>query len=535
MREGVLCWYPFCSETTVLDMSGGVLTEMLRKRCAQVSVPCDDSNDAYDYTVVLDPDDFSVEALRSLRVKLNSHGRLLLAYENPFALRYWSGKRSPATGLPYDSLFGHGKGVSKAELSIRLKLAGFEGQKWYYPLTDHWFTREVYSENYLPNEHLNQRFMPYVADDISLQFDERWLYREVIRGGAFEFMCGAYLVEARVCGQDEPCKVDYAAVTEYRESAKRFATTVLNNGFVNKVPLHEDGYGSIHKILSNHEELAQMGINVVPLHVESNALVIPRIELPTLWDYWVKKLLNGVFDENEMFSQFDRIRDIIFQSAKTGKCYWELVPANCFYDVKNDEMIFFDQEYFWENVSPDVAIARAISSIKYSHALSADPRADKWLGLLKERYNLSANWENLLRIIDDLIYVEIFGDGTYKLIESTERVASHMIIWHRYWRFYPAGGKLSSLNFKHPMIYGYGKRGKVLHEVFLSDEINVAAIYDRGLTVDRSLEEIVAETTADVIIVSIFDSEDIAEDIRSRVSIPVFTLEELLNDCTRQA
>ena len=145
-RGSFLCWYPFRDNAGVLDLSGGVPEEF--------------SDAVFDYVVVADPQDFSVDGLKKLRTRLNPNGRLLLAYENPFALRYWSGKCTSASHWQYDSLFGRDGRVSKAEMQIRLKLAGFAGQKWYYPLTDHWFTREVYSENYLPNEYLNQRFTP---------------------------------------------------------------------------------------------------------------------------------------------------------------------------------------------------------------------------------------------------------------------------------------------------------------------------------------------------------------------------------------
>ncbi|CQR58603.1 hypothetical protein PRIO_6256 [Paenibacillus riograndensis SBR5] len=68
--------------------------------------------------------------------------------------------------------------------------------------------------------------------------------------------------------------------------------------------------------------------------------------MPTFWDCWAEKLSDGTFDVNEMVSQFDRIRETIIKAAKTSKCFWELVPANCFYNKENDELIFIDQEYF---------------------------------------------------------------------------------------------------------------------------------------------------------------------------------------------
>ncbi|MFD2331497.1 hypothetical protein ACFSR7_19760 [Cohnella sp. GCM10020058] len=506
-KDSVFCWYPF-----------------------EEGVP---------YELAMDPTDFSVEALVAYHKKLGTHGRLLLAYENPFALRHWAGKRASNTGLPYDTLFGRGENPlpSKMELQTRLRLAGFEGQKWFYPLTDHYFTREVYSENYLPDEYLNQRFVPYVADDNTLQFDERALYREVIRGGAFEFMCGAYFVEARVCADDPPCVVDYAAITAYREPAKRFVTTVRSDGKVHKIPLHPEGKPSLLNTLRNHEELAGQDVNVIALKLKDDSLVMPRLNLPTLWDYWAQKLSNGTFDVNEMVSQFDRIREAIFRAAKTGKCFWELVPANCFYDKEKDNLIFFDQEYYWKDVSPDVALARALWALKYSPAFAAEPRTQSWLELLKTRYGIADRFNILSEHADVKTLAEVFGDKPLPLELETRRSMDNLLkrstAVHRYYRFLPSVDKLQELGLKHPSVYGFGLRGKTLQRVFEDYGISVTVVIDKSLHNNGNIEEILSDSNSDVLIISILNGEEIKKELSERVTIPVYTLGELIGEQTK--
>lgn len=502
-KDSVFCWYPFEKGVT--------------------------------YEIVMDPKDFSVEALGAYRKKLGAHGRLLLVYENPFALRYWAGERAANTGLPYDTLRGRGDHPlpSKAELQTRLGLAGFEGQKWFYPLTDHYFTRELYSENYLPDEFLNQRFIPYVRDDISLQFDERPLYREVIRGGAFEFMCGAYFVEARVCLDDPPCIVDYAAITIYREPAKRFATTVRGDGTVHKKPLHPDGKAGLQRILRNHEELAGLGVNVITMKIEEDSLVMPRLNLPTLWDYWAKKLSDGTFDVNEMVSQFDRIREAIMKAAKTGKCFWELVPANCFYDKGNDELIFIDQEYYWENASPDVALTRALWALLYSPAFGMDLRREAWLELLKARYGISEQFDVLSEQADFKTRTEVFGEMTLPLELETEQSMENIANWSRYYRLLPVVNKLREMGFNHPAIYGFGLRGKTLKRVFDDYGFKVTAVIDKTLYSNGVIKETLLASSCDILIVSILEGEEIKKDLSGKVTIPIYTLGELIGEKTK--
>ena len=425
MREGVLCWYPFDRNSSVLDLSGGVLTELLKNRCLrhneEVKTKQSGKQEQYDYIVIIDPPDFSVEELTNLKNKLTPHGRLLIAYENPFAIRYWSGKSAPNTKLPYNTLFGQGDSPlpSKAEMETRLDLAGFKGQKWYFPLPDHWFATEIYSGSYLPNEHLNHRYLHYVSDDENLQFDEFGLFREVIRNGAFEFMCGSYLIEARVNSCDDPCTVDYAAVTAYRKPAKRFATTVEKNHFVRKKPLHPDGLAALNEMKKNHDYLANLGINILEMNQHDDVLTMPRVDLPILNDYWAGKISKGTFSENEMIAQYDRIRNMIYKAAKDGRCYWEIVPANCFYDEENDEIILFDQEYYSDGISPDVALARAILAFEYSPVLSVNPNSKKWMKRLKERYDLTGNWDELAATAHEKTWKEVVGNGYQPLVHTT--------------------------------------------------------------------------------------------------------------------
>lgn len=544
MREGILCWYPFESDARVLDASGGVLGELIERRCGLVVDLDVAGGGEYDYVAVLDPVDFSVEALAAFRARLKPDGRLLLAYENPFALRYWAGKAAPNTALPYDTLFGLGESPlpSRQEMRTRLTRAGFAGQKWYYPLTDHWFAREIYSESYLPNEYLNQRFIPYMADDECLRFDERGLYREVIRGGAFEFMCGAYLVEARRDAASLPCSVDYAAVTAYREPSKRFATIVRNDGIVHKSPLHPDGLESIRRIHRNHEDLAALGVDVVETRVVDGSLVMPRLNLPTLWDYWADKLSRGVFDEGEMIRHFDRIRESILRASANGRCYWELVPANCFYDAKTDRLRFFDQEYYYDGASPDVAVARAIGAINYSSSVFRnDPRSERWLNILLDRYGLAEQRDALFSTVVPKTDIEVFGHGADALAVETERavsgiferkkaLATRSASRRRRERFSSVPDILRKMGYHSPIVYGQGKRGQALAGVLAESGMEIAATVDRKNNAFSSIDLVPPEVNADVLIVSVLGGQTLADELKKKTHLPIYTLEELIDE-----
>ena len=425
MREGVLNWYPLTEGSTVLERSSGALTPLLRSRC-DVVVSCEGEyrgKEKFDYVVSIDPDEITINLLTNYHAHLKPGGRLLLAFENPYGLQFFSGKRNPRTQMPYTFQ----KGESRKEVEIRLKQAGFSAQKWYYPFTNHYFAREVYSQNYLPNEFLNFRGHIFTEDEDTKEFDERGLWKEVIRNGAFEFMCCSYLVEARVSQEDQPCNVDYAAITAYREPAKAFITTLCNNGMAYKHAVFGEGKGSLRAIADNHAELARLGVNTLPVSIKNDVLEMKRLDLPTLWDCWAGKLVSGKLIKEEVFRQFDSIRESIYIAAKNGRCYWELVPANCFIDESADELIFFDQEYYWDNADPDIAVARALHALIYAPQFTGSETSSNWLSDLKKRYSLTEKWSTLAPLAHKETRNLVFNDAHTKPIEDASRCTSERL------------------------------------------------------------------------------------------------------------
>jgi len=411
LREGILNWYPFDKNAAVLEKSGGALTDLLTRRCANLTSFADTYTGEYtfDYVVVLDPptqpDGTTLELLKQFYAYLNPCGRLLMAFENPYSLRYFSGKRNQRTGMPFQFLFGE----SKKDVANKLRQVGFKAQKWYYPVGDHWFCNDIYSEAYLPNEFFNMREPPYIEDDCTKLFDEYWIWKEAIRNGAFEFLCNAYLVEACVNENDEPCGIDFAAVTSNRATDKRFATALWNNGKAVKTPLHRDGEKSVKRIYDIHNELAALGVNVLPLEIKDGALVMERLDLPTLWDFWGRKLSAGKLTIDVLIRHYDKIRSQIYKSTAGGKCFIELVPANCFYNEDTDELTFFDQEFCWDKGEADIVLVRALYALIYSGQFARHPSINEWLSTLKERYGLTERFDKLAEIADKAACSEVFN------------------------------------------------------------------------------------------------------------------------------
>lgn len=553
MREGILNWYPFEADASVLEQTQGALTPLLKSKCKAVETfeGVYRGPQKFDYVVAIDVGEITTERLKQYHSYLNPHGRLLLVFENPYGLQYFAGKRNQRTDLPFQ--FWHGE--SKAEVSNRLEQGGFQGQKWYYPFSGHYFTREVYSENYLPNSFFNHRGYEYIEDDYTKEFDERKLWKEVVRGGAFEFLCNSYLVEARAGKSDKPCIVDFAAITAYREKDKAFVTTVCSDGTAQKKALYPQGRSRLRRMAENHEDMNRLGVKTLSLQYKDATATMKRLDLPTLWDYWTEKLIAGKLDEDILFSHFDRLRHAITLSAKNGRCYWEMVPANCFYDSANDDMIFFDQEYYWEDIDPDMTLVRAIFALRYSSEFQREHKTEQWIEALKERYGLTDKWDSLVELADAKTREFVFC-GTYtEQLDRTvwrakmradereearrqeyisERISQRMAERARYQKMCAAVVMMQALGIRRPAIYGYGLRGKMLRYVLESVDMDVICIIDRGMPVVcgvpllGSADDIAMDIDG-LIVTPAKEANEIAAQLKNKLTCPVITLEELIN------
>ena len=137
-----------------------------------------------------------------VKTLLKEDGKLLIAIENQMGLKYFSGAPEDHNGRIFDGITGYEnkKGIrtfGKKELTNILKNSGFEYTKFYYPLPDYKLPTKIFSDDYLPTEETIDEYMPYVSNDnLSVLFDEKKVYKELIRNGLFQDLANSFFVEA---------------------------------------------------------------------------------------------------------------------------------------------------------------------------------------------------------------------------------------------------------------------------------------------------------------------------------------------------
>lgn len=242
MRESVLDWYDFNPEGTLLEIGAGcgAVTGLFCRKVKQVTA-VDLSKkrstinavrnggrgnlkilvgnfedivieEKFDYVTLIGVLEYSssyiskgrnphLEMLNRARGFLKPGGKLLIAIENKMGMKYLSGAPEDHTGRPFDGIEGY-SGVnsvytfSKPEIEALLAKAGFQNNRFYYPMPDYKLPTVIYSDQYLPSPGAVARGAESYNSPRYAFFNEGAAYNQIIRDGQFPYFANSFLIVA---------------------------------------------------------------------------------------------------------------------------------------------------------------------------------------------------------------------------------------------------------------------------------------------------------------------------------------------------
>lgn len=239
VRENLLEWYDFGKDKTLLEIGagcGGVTGLFCRKLSRVVAVDLSkkrslinaqrnreaenleiivgnfediQTDEKFDYVTLIGVLEYSiyyisssdpfVDMLKKARSYLKPGGKLIVAIENKYGIKYWAGATEDHTGRPFDGIMGY-SGVERVRTFSRnglerlLKKAGFEDLQFYYPLPDYKLPMQVYSENNIPGKYPIFSNTPNYDRERMNLFNEEKAMDELISEGLFEQYANSFLV-----------------------------------------------------------------------------------------------------------------------------------------------------------------------------------------------------------------------------------------------------------------------------------------------------------------------------------------------------
>lgn len=295
VRQNILNWYPFKKDSDVLEIGAGMgaITGVLCKKCKKVTsvelskkrsetliTRCKDYDNLeliignfndikfkqkFDYITLIgvleyanlytDSDNAFEFFLSKIKSLLKPDGKLLIAIENQFGLKYFAGACEDHTNLQYDGICGYEnkKGpitYGKNRICKLLDNVGLCYKRFYYPLPDYKLPNVIFSDEFLPDECLIENMYDvYYYEDAVLNFDEKRVYKEIIKEGKFDFFANSFFVE---CSQRSFDKIiDFAVYNSNNNADTLYSIEKYNNGEYIRKKINVSGKDEEEKIKIN--------------------------------------------------------------------------------------------------------------------------------------------------------------------------------------------------------------------------------------------------------------------------------------------
>ena len=480
-RTNILNWYPFKKDARILEIGCGLgaITNMLCDRCKSVTavelskrraaaallrcrerenleIIVGNLNDVefeekFDYITLIGVLEYQgsytntshpyVDFLRKIKGLLKPDGKLLIAIENQYGLKYWCGAREDHTGVPFDGINQYklgrenGKTFSRTALENMIQESGFANSFFYYPMPDYKLPSVVYSQAFLPKDgNMHNMKCYYAPNKKTLIADEASIYEDVIRNGAFEFMANAFLVE---CSDSADIgEITFALMNDMRAKPYRVGTRFVKNNKVEKFLL-ASGINEAHiqQITDNETQMADAGLNVLQSEKTDGVLTVDYLTAPLaegvfvdacrigdrgkalhmlklLWEEIMKSSEEVASEKNILYG----LGIDTFDAEKYGpilkKGYLDMILRNAVWEKEG--FCWFDQEWMLENVPAKFVFYRALAELYKSY-----PDIDKELPFIEvaETYGISTILKELKQL------EELFGMSILDVDAYQERMA----------------------------------------------------------------------------------------------------------------
>ncbi len=139
--------------------------------------------------------------LNRVKQHLKDDGKLIIAIENKFGLKYWAGCKEDHTERYFEGIEGYKnsskvKTFSKQEWMNMLIESDFKNVMFYYPYPDYKFPTSIYSDSFLPKTgDLKSNNLNYDSERCVL-FEETRVFDELIDSNLFTTFSNSFLIIA---------------------------------------------------------------------------------------------------------------------------------------------------------------------------------------------------------------------------------------------------------------------------------------------------------------------------------------------------
>ncbi len=303
LRENIVDWVPMSKDAKVLEVGSGcgaitgvlarkaesvTCVELSKKRsminayrhseCENVTIHVGNFKDIepelandFDYIYLIGVFEYGQsyiggetpfeDFLKILLPHLKKGGRIVIAIENKYGLKYFAGCKEDHLGTYFSSIENYSQGgivrtFSRTGLERIFKNCGVEEYHFYYPYPDYKFMTMLYSDAYLPGKGELSNNLRNFDRDRMLLFDEKSAFDGLVEDDLFSVFSNSYVA---VIGGD--FDVSYAKYSNDRAAEYAIRTEICckEDGIsvVRKYPLTEEAKEHVRAMDIAYEQLVE--------------------------------------------------------------------------------------------------------------------------------------------------------------------------------------------------------------------------------------------------------------------------------------
>ncbi len=330
-----------------------------------------DATEKFDYVLLQD----DIEKIEIAKKHLKSNGTILLFLNNRFGIRYFAGDKQ--NGKAFDTICSENCNLySKKEIEQILQNHGFQNYKFFYPLPNYENPSVIFSDEYLP--HYTDTKLLYnnlYPKNTALVFQELQALKQLTKAGEFAFFANSYIVEINPKEQPKFVSFNHSRKKEFQLATKMYEK------FVVKEMANENAKEHILNMQNYIQELQNHDIKIID-KAENDKIISRFVQDKTLFQKIVEMIKNHEIEKAcEKIGEWYNFLKTKFAKDKTEefnqniadknqlssgltivkKAYIDLVLENVF--VENNEFVFFDQEWCFENLPLEFILYRAINNL----------------------------------------------------------------------------------------------------------------------------------------------------------------------------
>ncbi len=332
--------------------------------------------------------------LSILKRHLSPNGRIVIAIENKYGLKYFAGCKEDHLGTYFSGIedYAAGGGVrtfSKNGLEKIFQTCGVEKYSFYYPYPDYKFMTTVYSDERLPRKGELSNNMRNFDRDRMVLFDEKSTYDGLIADGMFPDFSNSFVA---VLGEELPVK--YAKYSNDRAKEYQIKTEISMTGSgkmqVCKYPMteaakeHVQGMELAYKSLNERYSGGNLNVNQCGLvedgeNIYASFAFEEGVTLAELMDERLEKE-----DYEGFYKLFDEYMERVGYREDFPAADFDLIFANIL--VNGDIWTLIDYEWtFGKAIETKELAFRAV----YCYLLEDEKRNKLQLGRILDKLEIS--------------------------------------------------------------------------------------------------------------------------------------------------